>query len=251
MSKEMFSIRMRAAENGSHEEGGTHISGAESIVLEQEIERTMRNLINRAFNHERGEPDFLQITIDRLKEKVSHIPPLTPTSFECKSVRETYFKAKELLQKCNVSESAIEKGLQILASGKVVPGAYIMHSQTGELLFFEDKSYVRVSRVDWELGTFEKWSGLYHLSSDRIKEAVALASKVSASQYSVAELCWSDDPSYITGYVSSSKIGYVRLSPFKESGSATGGRIFFIDDQVDLSDYVNYLSRQAVILKTD
>ena len=34
----------------------------------------------------------------------------------------------------------------------------------------------------------------------------------------VAELCWSDDPDYTTGYVAGKNIGYVRIKPiYKQS----------------------------------
>jgi 6-carboxyhexanoate--CoA ligase len=39
--------------------------------------------------------------------------------------------------------------------------------------------------------------------SQRVKEAPVLATKVSAHPATIAELCWSDDPEYITGYVTS------------------------------------------------
>ena len=35
--------------------------------------------------------------------------------------------------------------------------------------------------------------------------SIVLATKVSAHPATVAELCWSDDPEYITGYVASRK----------------------------------------------
>ncbi|CAM5620838.1 6-carboxyhexanoate--CoA ligase [Lysinibacillus sphaericus] len=65
-------------------------------------------------------------------------------------------------------------------------------------------------------------------------KALALATKVANSPYTIAELCWSDDPEYVTGYVSNHEIGYVRITPLKREGCESGGRIFFVSDEVEL-----------------
>ena len=40
----LYSIRMRGAEGGPHEEGGRHISGAERIVEESDLESVASSL---------------------------------------------------------------------------------------------------------------------------------------------------------------------------------------------------------------
>lgn len=45
-----------------------------------------------------------------------------------------------------------------------------------------------------------------------------LATKVSEHPATVAELCWSDDPKYITGYVASKELGYQCITKLKEYG---------------------------------
>ena len=44
---------MRCSKGGPHEEGGKHISGAERILREDEIEQELINVYRRAITHER------------------------------------------------------------------------------------------------------------------------------------------------------------------------------------------------------
>ena len=55
----LYSIRMRGAEGGPHEEGGRHISGAERIVEESDLESVASSLIHRAMHHSKGKSDFI------------------------------------------------------------------------------------------------------------------------------------------------------------------------------------------------
>lgn len=75
-----------------------------------------------------------------------------------------------------------------------------------------------------------------------------LASKVAGADDIIAELCWSDDPDYVTGYVASSKFGYKRIPVMKEMGSPVGGRIFFVKEGTDLNSLCSYLQEQAVLI---
>lgn len=86
-------------------------------------------------------------------------------------------------------------------------------------------------------------------SNSRIKEALALASKVSEHPATVAELCWSDDPDYITGYVAGKKLGYQRITAMKEYGTEEGCRIFFADGSVNVNTYINDLEKQPILIE--
>jgi 6-carboxyhexanoate--CoA ligase len=82
--------------------------------------------------------------------------------------------------------------------------------------------------MDWLTKNFEKWANHSKMPrSQRVKEALMLATKVSAHPATVAELCWSDDPEYITGYVASKKQGYQRIMKLKEYAHE-GSRIPFV-----------------------
>jgi len=80
-----------------------------------------------------------------------------------------------------------------------------------------------------------------------VREALVLASKVAAGSGIVAELCWSDDPEYTTGYVASGH-GYIRIPHCKPLGNTVGGRIFFVNPLADLSMLENYLQHQPVLV---
>lgn len=74
----LYSIRMRAAEGGPHEQGGHHISGAERLVTKEELEQISSELVHRALTHSKGCADFIRITIDAIPDEAIHrIPCLT------------------------------------------------------------------------------------------------------------------------------------------------------------------------------
>mgnify|MGYP001615742007 FL=1 len=86
------------------------------------------------------------------------------------------------------------------------------------------------------------------INNPYIREAIILATKVANATDTIAELCWSDDPSYQAGYVASKRLGYVRFPYLKEEGSPFGGRAFFVDaKKIDLEKYINFLEQQAVL----
>lgn len=74
----LYSIRMRAAEGGPHEQGGHHISGAERLVTKEKLEQISSELVHRALTHSKGCADFIRITIDAIPDETIHrIPCLT------------------------------------------------------------------------------------------------------------------------------------------------------------------------------
>ncbi|GAA3322707.1 hypothetical protein GCM10020331_043660 [Ectobacillus funiculus] len=62
----MFSVRMRAAEGGSHEDGGFHISGGETLVAKRSLEAAVQELLQKALLHSRGDADFIQLVMERI-----------------------------------------------------------------------------------------------------------------------------------------------------------------------------------------
>jgi 6-carboxyhexanoate--CoA ligase len=71
-----------------------------------------------------------------------------------------------------------------------------------------------------------------------------LAGKVLNAPGIVAELCWSDDPEYLTGYIADPVHGYQRISLLKTAGDWHGGRVFFVrpgtSSVVELTDYLQH-----------
>ena len=78
---ELYSVRMRAAQGGPHENGGHHISGAERIVTLNQVGSIAQSLAERALHHSKGTADFINITVDL-------IPAETITYIECLKVNE-------------------------------------------------------------------------------------------------------------------------------------------------------------------
>ena len=131
-----------------------------------------------------------------------------------------------------------------------IRGAALLDEKTGIRLDQRGSKGVRVSRMDWDEASLQflqkKDPGLL---KKRVIEAYALASKVAFYPEIVAELCWSDDPGYTTGYVSGRQIGYHRIPFLKNSGDSTGGRVFFISSQtVEVEDLIEKLERQPVLI---
>ena len=59
----LYSIKMR----GSKEHN--HISGAESIVSEKDLQNAVSVLIKRALTHSKGKSDFINIKIEEVKKR--------------------------------------------------------------------------------------------------------------------------------------------------------------------------------------
>ena len=77
-----------------------------------------------------------------------------------------------------------------------------------------------------------------------------LATKVAHHPNIVAELCISDDPDYVTGYIAAKEIGYVRITTLKPLGSSDGGRVFlFRGNQAELADCIDYLQHPKVLVQ--
>ena len=77
-----------------------------------------------------------------------------------------------------------------------------------------------------------------------------LATKVVNAPGVLAELCMSDDPDYLVGYLASKKHGYVRLTPMKNTGDPHGGRVFIFDSRLaQTQDTIAYLEKQKVLVR--
>ncbi|MFC3884544.1 6-carboxyhexanoate--CoA ligase [Bacillus songklensis] len=251
MLNEFYSVRMRAAEGGAHEQGGRHISGGERLGQKGDLHELAAELLAKSLNHSRGDCDFIQVVIEKLHgQEMKTISPLPVSTEHVRNVAEGREKAAFLLSTLGISDEAIKRGLNLLKRSTRQRGAMIIDSQTGQRLDERELKGVRVSRMDWEAKGWEKWSASYRtLSSSRIREALALASKVASSPYTLAELCWSDDPDYVTGYVASPSIGYRRITHLKEIGDSCGGRIFFAERGCNISAYIAYLEKTPVWLQ--
>jgi len=247
----LYSVRMRAAQGGAHEVGGHHISGAERIVSQDMVEQTTNDMLERAFSHTRGQADFINIVVEKIdKNKVQEVPLLSVHTVLADDVTAGHRAAIKDLTQAGVTVLAAQCGMAALLSlTDSMGGAMLLCAVTGRRLDDTGLRGVRVSRMDIgdEQG-FTAMLGDKDINNTHVREALVLASKVATAPGMVAELCWSDDPEYTTGYVASSA-GYVRIPHCKSLGSLLGGRVFFVKPDAELDIIIDYLSHQSVLVR--
>ena len=112
---ELYSVRMRAAQGGPHENGGHHISGAERMVPLNQVGFIAQSLVERALHHSKGTADFINITVDLIpSETITYIDCLKVKEHTVNTVTEAYQLAVKLLQGTDISESAIRNSIFLL-----------------------------------------------------------------------------------------------------------------------------------------
>jgi 8-amino-7-oxononanoate synthase len=249
----LYSIRMRASA------GDKHLSGAERIVSADSIDTTVNELVARSMGKIRI-PDEITLNIEnlgnaqpRLLQALDIITMNAPDPDTGRSA------ASLALQIAGVSRKAVDAAIGHIKagaspSGSNMRGAMILDADTGERLEPDQVRGVRVTRFDWTHDAREAIdrklsdAGLDHF---RIREALALATKVVHAPGVIAELCWSDDPDYTAGYVASLNTGYTRFPFLKRLGDENGGRAIFISrNGLDLTTLIQYLQNEAVLINS-
>ena len=246
----LYSVRMRSAEGGAHEVGGRHISGAERIVSFDRIGKTTEAMLQRAFTHTRGSADFINIVVEKIGEnELQEVPLLSVATVYGEDITAGHQAIHELLTEVGITSIAVQRAMQaLLTLNDSMSGAMLLCALTGQRLDGAELRGIRVSRMD-----IDNEQGLIAMltqggiNNSHVREALVLASKVAAAPGVVAELCWSDDPEYTTGYVAS-PAGYTRIPHCKPLGSLLGGRVFFVKPNADISGIKDYLEKQTVIV---
>ena len=249
----MFSIKMRSSMGGKNGVGGKHISGAERIVEERDVEKTVAALLERARSHQRGKADFINLKIQEIdEENAARVPLLKIYSHKSSTKDEGRAFARQELLRIGVAPLAVENAFSALESlPDSMRGAMIFDSVTGIRLDSFGERGVRCSNMDVsDKAKYESQLSSINVAGEHAREALVLASKVASAAGTVAELCWSDDPDYVTGYVASPKFGYCRISVMKDLGDFVGGRVFFVDSKVDLENYIDYLQNKVVLVES-
>lgn len=248
---QLFSIRMHAASKDEH------ISGAERIAPAQELSAIATELLARALRHPRGNPESIRLAIDLLPAPTLAYAPLPDiTTVVVADVEAGRRAARAELLDAGVSPLAADAAIQTLAKGaapggRVMRGAMLVDAQSGERLESDPARGVRVSRMDLNPAAARALTAVLqgsHRDTLHLREALVLAGKVLLSPGIVAELCWSDDPDYTAGYVSSPERGYVRFPYLKEKGETLGGRAFFYQRaEFDLTALTAFLEEAPVL----
>ena len=240
-----YSLKMRASQQVGEGEQKyeQHISGAERIVNRDAVEAVCSAMAHRALTHSKGNPDFINIKIEKVsKQDIQILKALPVTRIDVDTWQQGLDKAFEL-----VGEAAAgirEKLPELLQATFPMRGAMLYDIATGTRLEPDQQRGVRATYMD------ALHSSTVDSEKNHFNEAIVLATKVANAPGMVAELCISDDPNYITGYVASKELGYVRIMKMKELGDENGGRIFLFDSRkAKPEDCIEFLQKKKVLVE--
>jgi len=233
----LYSVKMRASSEGRH------ISGAERIVPAKAAPATAAALVARALAHPKGAPDFVNVKLEQPGEIV-RVKALEVSTIEARSPEEGLDAARRLLEVSGIPR--VREAMELFASVHGLRGAMLVDADTLERLEPDKDRGVRVTCMD----DADSASKGVSERKNHYGEAIVLATKVQNAPGIVAELCVSDDPDYVTGYVASRRFGYRRITNMKERGCADGGRIFFYRGRrEDVEKTIAFLERQCVLVE--
>ncbi len=252
MYDNLNSLRMRA------ESAGRHISGAERLVSDSELESAAQEMLQRALKHSRGHAELISICVEGVAaESVKNgcLPDLHNN--QVVNWQQGRDLAQQLLVSAGVATVAAESAIKMLQQGAApdggsMRGAMLVNADTGERLESDRTRGVRASRMDLTEDARDQLCSVlarYQLDNQHVVEAITLAAKVMTAPGIVAELCWSDDPDYIAGYVAADTLGYQRISQMKLSGDERGGRAFFVRCQSnELPKTIDWLENVPLLI---
>jgi 6-carboxyhexanoate--CoA ligase len=229
-----------------------HISGAEGICSKDEIQKIVQKYVDRAIAHPRGRPDSIVITIEKLNKPLRSITALPVMTVKCRSSASAQPIIHKLLNESGVSMKAISSALLILQNRETMRGASLVLASSGRRVEPDMQRGVRASRfgiagpAEKALSAQLKTLGI---NTQTVREALVLASKVASCRDVVAELCISDNPDYTTGYVASEYLGYLRIPHIKKKRDRRGGRIFFLKEDADIRNVIQYLGKTPAIIR--
>lgn len=241
METDLFSIKMRASRQEDGKE--QHISGAEKIVEQDLLEKSLAQLLERALHHAKGEADFVNIKVERVaREDVLIREALPVTVCEVRTAEEGQQKLGELLEQSGIKDG--DRILDYMKETWKMRGAMLLDVDTMQRLEPDHERGIRATYMD-VAGNNDDRSQKNHF-----KEALVLATKVASHKNIIGELCISDDPDYVTGYFASKELGYVRITKLKEPGCPDGGRIFlFRGTREEAEECIHYLEKQKMLVR--
>ena len=232
-----YCVKMRA------ELAGRHISGAEKIVTAGAVPRTASRLAERALSHPKGSPDFVNIKIEAARDIIA-LQSLPVETNVTRTAAEGRRRAAELLADAGISR--IDEIMSMFPLCHGMRGAMLLDADTLERLEPDQARGVRATCMD-DAESASKFSAS---GKNHYAEAIVLATKVANAPGIVGEICVSDDPDYVTGYVATRAIGYQRITTVKDAGDPNGGRIFlYRGPRERVAETIRFLERQCVIVE--
>ncbi len=233
-----YAVKMRASASG------VHISGAERIVPAKAAPGVAAALVRRAMSHPRGAPDSVNLKLEAPHRPIARLKALEVMRHEVATPKEGLELAVSLLEEAGIGRA--REAVEMFRLTGPMRGAMLLDADTLERLESDPMRGVRATYMDSCAGSS---SGCAEVKN-HFAEALVLATKVANAPGIVGELCVSDDPGYVTGYVASRSLGYRRITKMKEPGDPFGGRIFFFrGPRSAVADTVEYLERQWALVE--
>ena len=237
----LFAVKMRAAR------AGEHISGAERIVPAGDIPALVAALAERALHHAKGAPDEIHLKAEETGE-IIYLEALPVSTHVTQTPEEGRAVAARLLAGAGITR--IDEIMARFSETYGMRGAMLLDADTLERLEPDPARGVRATYMD---AAYNGQDARCTRGDARVKnhfaEAVVLATKVANAPGIVGEICVSDDPDYVTGYVATKEIGYCRITTIKEKGDPCGGRIFlYRGPREGVPKTIEYLQKQCVLV---
>lgn len=238
----LYSVKMRGSRQ--EEEKSIHISGAEKLVSEKSLSACTSAFLNRALYHSKGKADFINLKVETVaNEEILYLEALPVSTITVENPLEGIEKLKYLLEEIAVPN--VEGILEKVQETYGMRGAMLLNVETLQRMEPDEERGLRATYMDQE-----EIQGGFQTYKNHFQEALVLATKVAHAPGIIGEICISDDPDYVTGYMASPILGYVRISQLKEKGSPNGGRIFLYKGTEDeVPACIHYLEKQKVIVK--
>ena len=240
----LFAVKMRAAR------AGEHISGAERIVPAHDIPALASALAARALLHAKGKPDEIHLKAEEAAD-IIHLESLPVSTHVTQTPEEGRACAARLLASAGITR--IDEIMARFSETYAMRGAMLLDADTLERLEPDPARGVRATYMDAASGCNGQDARCPSGSAckkNHFAEAVVLATKVANAPGIVGEICVSDDPDYVTGYVATKEIGYCRITTIKQKGDPCGGRIFlYRGPRKGVSETIRFLQRQCVLVE--
>ena len=238
MNDVYYSIKMRA------EREGVHTSGAEKIVPARSVPAVAALLAERALEHPKGEPDFLNLKIESQPSNILRLKALPVTTHITSTAEEGLSLAAKLLSGEGITR--IGEIMSLFPETHSMRGAMLLDADTLERLEPDKERGVRATYMD-DVSSLAKGTAR---GKNHYAEAIVLATKVQNAPGIVGEICVSDDPDYVTGYIATKKLGYRRITVIKDKGDPRGGRIFlYRGKREDVGNTIVFLEKTPVLVE--
>lgn len=234
----LYSVKMRASA------AQKHISGSEKIVPSDQIGPCVDQLVRRGMSHSKGEPDRLNVKIEKLEERsILFFDALPVRTVEVDDHYAGLEEIRKFLLALNIARA--DEIIALFSATYAMRGAMLLDVDTLERLEPDRERGVRATCMDAQRTDLPPEAGKNHFA-----EAIVLATKVAHAPNIIGELCISDDPEYVTGYAASLETGYLRITKLKPLGSENGGRIFlYRGGRGEVEKTISFLQEQPVLIK--